>query len=122
MKQGFIAISSVLIISAVVLVISITVSLLAIGVGQAGLTVFQGEKALGLVEGCMEDALLKVKQNSSYSGGTITRPEGNCIITVSKVGNTWTLISTNSDPHKRTIQTIINRLGSVISLSSWKEI
>src|SRR5579859_5860305 len=75
-ENGYIAILTVLIISAVVLAIATTVSLLAIGEAQSGLSLFKGEDTLTFIEGCMEDALLKTRNSNGYAGGTITRPEG----------------------------------------------
>ena len=121
--SGFIAITSVLVIAAVALAISVTVSLLAIGEGQSSLALFKGEDTVTFVEGCAEDALLKVRQNSSYAGGNITRPEGTCVVTVSKAGNVWTVTSTtNVTAFKRSIQTIFTLNGINIGLTSWKEI
>lgn len=122
-KKGFIAISSVLIIAAVVLAIGITVSLLSIGEGQSALSLTKGEDTLSFIEGCTEDTLLKSKASSSYNGGNITRPEGTCTITIdSKSGNDWTAtISTAATEYKRTIRVIFNR-GGAITLTSWKEI
>ena len=120
--QGFIALSSVLIISAVVLAVTATVSLLGIGEGQSGLSIYSGEKSYVITEGCMEDALLKTKQSATYAGGTITRPEGTCVISVSKVGNIWTLTATTQNTaYNRTIEVVCNRSGS-LTLLSWKEI
>lgn len=123
-KQGFIAITSVLIISAVVLAITINVSLLSIGQGQAGLALTKGEDTLVFVDGCAEDALLKLRASSAYVGGNITRPgvEGTCTVTVASGGSTYTLtVSTINTLYKRTVQVVVNR-GSAITLTSWKEI
>jgi len=122
MKNGFIAISSILIIAAVVLTISITVSLLSIGEGQSALSLMKGEATLNLIEGCMEDAMLQISINPNYSGGLINRPEGACNIAVSNIGSDYTVTSTNtSTDYKRTIQSVVNR-SSALMISSWKEI
>lgn len=121
-NRGFTAITSVLIISAVVLVISISVSLLSIGEGQSGLATYKGEASYFLTDGCVEDALLKAKQNASYTGGTLTRPEGSCTISISKAGNTWTVTASNSGTYTKSIQVIIQRTGSSVTVSSWNEI
>src|SRR5258708_427526 len=92
-QNGFIAITAVLVIAAVALAIGTTVSLLSSGEGQSSLALFKGEDVLTFAEGCGEDALLKSRQNSSYAGGNITRPEGTCVVTVSKAGNVWTVTS-----------------------------
>lgn len=122
-NSGFIAITSVLIISAVVLAITINVSLLSIGQGQAGLALSKGEDTISFVDGCAEDALLKFRANSAYAGPTITRPEGTCTVNVSApVLGVYTLtISTSNTLYKRTIEVKATR-GSSLTITSWKEI
>lgn len=120
-EQGYVAISIVLILTAVVLGIMITVAQLGIGEGQVSLALSKGEDSLNLTEGCMEDALLKIRSNASYSGGSITRPEGTCSIGVSQAGSTYTVTATTvTTTYKRTIQAVVVR-GSSLSLTSWKE-
>ena len=122
MQKGFIALTSVLVISVVVLSITLTIVYLSIGQGQSSLALSKGEDQLAFAEGCMEDALLKVRANSSYAGGSITRPEGTCAITVSQVGNVYTITSAGiTTAYKRTIQAVATR-GSSIVITSWKEI
>lgn len=122
MKKGFIALTSVLVISVVILSVTLTVVYLAVGQGQSSLALTKGEDQLNFVEGCMEDALLKIRANASYVGGTISRPEGTCNITVSQIGNVYTVISTGSTTiFKRTIQVNATRGGTVV-INSWKEI
>lgn len=121
-QKGYIAFTTILILSAVTLAIATTVALLAIGEAQSSLALSEGEETLTFVEGCMEDALLKARASDSYAGGTVTRPEGTCSITVSKVSNTWTITATTtSTAYKRTIQVIAVK-GSSMTLTSWKEL
>ncbi|HSW87945.1 MAG TPA: hypothetical protein VLG12_02160 [Candidatus Saccharimonadales bacterium] len=122
MQKGYIAILTVLIISAVVLIIATTVSLLAIGEAQSAFALFKGEDTITFVEGCMEDALLKARNNNSYTSGSITRPEGTCTITISKAGTTWTVMATTTNTqYARTVQAVITR-GSQMAITSWKEL
>lgn len=122
-QQGYIALLTTLIVLAVALVTVGSVSLLSIGEAESGLALSKGESSLQFVEGCMEDAILKVKTNANYSGGTITHPEGKCVITVTKNGSTYTLTSTtdNTVQYKRVVQVTLTRTNS-ISINSWKEI
>jgi hypothetical protein len=121
-QHGYIALVTVLILSAVTLAIATTVSLLAIGEAQSSLALHKGEDTLAFVEGCMEDALLKARASDSYAGGTITRPEGTCSITLSKVSNTWTITATTtSTAYKRTIQTVATKSASM-TIGSWREL
>jgi hypothetical protein len=121
-KNGFVAIVTTLIIGAVCLAIISSVALLSIGEAQAALSQTSGEETLAFVEGCVEDGLLKSRASSSYTGGTITRPEGTCSISISKVGNTWTMTTTTTaTKYVRTIVTVFTRANSGITLTSWKE-
>lgn len=123
-SKGYIAISTTLIVSVVVLAIAITTSFLSIGEAQSSLSLAKGEGVLALVEGCSEDALLRLRSDANYSGGSITRPEGVCSITqVSKVGTVYTfdISSTNTD-YNHTIRIVVNRTGSGLTLVSWQKI
>lgn len=120
-QGGYAALVSLLIIGFVVTAIAITVSLLGIGQGQASLALSRGEDTLQFVEGCMEDALLRVSKSASYTGGTITRPEGTCSVTIVSAGNLYTItVTTTATNYKRTIQVVGTR-GSNFAITSWKE-
>ena len=120
-RSGFLAMSTVLIVSAIVMAIAVSVSLIGIGEGKTGLLHNQGSTALFLAEGCMEDALLNLRASSSYTGGTITRPDGSCTVTVTGSG-TYTLTATaTSALSTRLLQVVATRSGKV-AISSWKEL
>jgi uncharacterized protein (UPF0333 family) len=122
-QRGYIAISMVLIILSVVIAVATTVTLLAIGEAQSSLILTKGEDTLSFVEGCAEDALLKARASSSYTGGNITRPEGTCTVSVSKASTTWTLtISTTATAYVRTVEVVITRDGYGDTITTWKEI
>lgn len=124
MKQrGFIAVSIVLVIMVIVLAIGSTVTLLSINEAQSGLVLFQGEDNLQFVEGCAEDALLKIQSNSSYGGGTILRPEGTCSITVNAPNPNWDItVSSTQTNFQRKVRLTFTKSSSKITLTSWKEI
>ena len=125
--DGYVAISILLILTAVLLGIMVTVAQLGIGEGQVSLALSKGEDTLTFVEACMEDALLKIRANSSLSGTfTIGRPpgEGTCSVTVAG-GPTYTVTASvnnwqGTSGYNRTIQVVVTR-GSTMSLTSWKE-
>ncbi len=120
-EKGYVAISVVLILAAVILGIMVTVAQLGVGEGQSSLALSKGEDTLNFVEGCTEDALLKIRSNASYSGGTITRPEGTCSVTVSLAGSTYAVtVTTTATAYKRTIQAVVVK-STALSLTSWKE-
>ncbi len=123
-QDGYVAIAIVLILSVVILGMVVTVSQLGIGEGQASLANSNGTISLNLTEGCMEDALLNLRASASYAGGTITRPEGSCTITVVNASPTYTLTATavaTGSVYQRKIQTVVSRSSSAITITSWKE-
>ena len=121
-NQGFIALSMILIITAVVMSIATTVTFLAIGEAQSALTQQKGEDAWTFVEGCAEDALQKIHDSSTYAGGTITRPEGTCSVTVTTGNPNWDItVTTTATTYKRSVQIKATR-GSTITITSWEEI
>lgn len=121
-SPGYIAISSILVIAAVVLIIGTTVALVSINEGQMSLAAIQSDTALGIVEGCTEEALLFLNENNTLPA-TITVPLGSCTATTnSVVGTTWTItISTTVNTFTKSVQIILTR-GSTITISSWSEI
>lgn len=123
-NRGYIALSMVLIISAVVIGIATTVSLLAIGEAQSGLTQFKGEDAWSFVDGCAEDFLQKIHDSTSYSGTvTFTRPEGTCTVTITSGDPSWnfTVTAGGTPVYKRSVRIQATR-SSTITITSWQEI
>jgi len=128
-SKGFIAISTVLILSVVVVSIVSTVTLLAIGEGQSALALGKGEETLLFVEGCVEDGLLKSANSPSFGEpiGTpvyITRPDGTCAVIInSKTGIIWDMtVTTIAVLYKRTVRVNFSRNTTGITLNSWVEI
>lgn len=121
--RGFVAITTVLILVSVIVAIGTTVTLLSIDEGRSGLVLFQGEDNLDFVEGCVEDVMLKIRSDSSYSGASITRPEGTCSITYTATNPNWDITVTSSTTSvQRKIQVKFTRNPTGITLTSWKEI
>lgn len=121
-KKGYIAITSILVILAVVLTVGTTVSLVSVNNIQASLTDQKGEEALAIVEGCAEDALLRLNNNNSIPV-SISLPEGNCNITnISNVGNDWTFtVSATILNYSKSLQISATRSNSV-QVTKWLEI
>lgn len=120
-EPGYIAFTTFLIFSAVILLAGATLALMAVFEAQQSLAREKGYQALYLAEGCASDALLSAFHSSSYAGGTRTAPEGSCTTTVSKVGNNWVLTSAATvSGYVRRVSVNILRSGS-IQILSWKD-
>lgn len=122
-RGSYIALTTFLILSAVILMAGTTLVLLSIFQAQQGLARERGYQALYLAEGCVADALLSAFYDSGYTGGSETLPEGSCTISVSKVGNNWVITSTATVAGGYTRRVRVNILRSgTIQVLSWKEI
>ena len=120
--KGYIALSMVLIITAVVIAVATTVALLSIGEAQSSLAQEKGEDAWYFVDGCAEDALQKIHDSATYAGGTITRPEGTCSVTIVTGNPNWDItVTTTETTYKRTVEVQVTR-GTTLTITSWREI
>lgn len=122
-EKGYIALTSLLVIFAVVGAIVTSITYLSIGEAQSGLALYKGEENLSFVEGCVEDVMLKIRSDSSYNGTIITKPEGSCTISYTSSGPiNWDLtVSSQTVNYKRSIKLVFVRNPSGITLTSWRE-
>jgi hypothetical protein len=121
-NDGYIAITTMLVIAAVVLVVSVTISLVSINEGQLSLAAMRNDNVLDIVEGCAEDALLYVNENNSLPA-SVSLPEGTCTITInSQSGSNWTFTTTATvNSHTKSIRIALTR-SSTITISNWEEL
>jgi hypothetical protein len=122
-QRGVAALLTIVIISAAVLVMSLSASKLGLGELELGYTSQKGTEALSAAEGCMDEALRQMRLNTSYSGDTLNLSNGSCTITVVTSGSdrTITVTGTVGDYNKK-IQSNITLSGNVITLNSWIEV
>lgn len=125
-RQGFIAFTTILIVSAVTLAIAVSVSLLGITEANTSLGFKKGQETLKIAEGCGEEALLRLRDDSSYSGGSLTVGDGSCAITISGVGSSKTIDITATiigpPEYVKKIQISAKRIGNSINIISWQEV
>ena len=121
-NSGYIALSSILVISAVVLVIGISTSLLSVNDLLSSASGKKGDETVDFVEACIEDALLRLNEDNSIPGN-ITLPQGTCSVTInSQVGNNWdfTVAATLND-YTRSVRLQVTRDTTVV-VTSWQEV
>lgn len=123
MKQGFIAITTVLIISVVVIAIVATVFTLSVSESQSSLALAKGENALQFSEGCVEDVLLRIRADENYSATDIAYPDGNCQLDIAKDGTTWTVhVHSNIADYERSLNVVFERTLTGIVMTHWEEV
>jgi hypothetical protein len=80
-QKGYIALISVIIISALVILIASSANLLSISESDMGLQENQAWEAFYLATACAEDSLMKLKDDLNYEGNeTLTFDNGSCTV------------------------------------------
>jgi type II secretory pathway component PulK len=79
------------------------------------------EQALQYAQAGIENALVRLERNATYTGETLTLGSGTATISVSG-SSTVTIVSVGAvQSIKRTLTTTVTNTNSVISLNSWSE-
>ena len=125
-QKGTIALISLLVISAVVLAIGISVSLTGLDEMKMGFRQGQTTGAFYVAESCMEEALFRLKQDENYSGGALSIGDGSCNIDITANGSQRTITVTGTlNQYTRGIQAIVNILNDGTTYGneviSWEE-
>lgn len=121
-ERGYIALVTVLVIGAVMLLSGMAVVFNSINGGQSSLGEVKKETSLGYVESCAEDALMRINRDDSL-GNNIILPEGNCAVTInSHVGSDWDFtVSGSFGNYLKEIRVSATRTETVL-INSWQEI
>jgi hypothetical protein len=125
-QRGFIALTTMLVISAVALAVSISISLIGVSRAKNSLDYIKGQKTLKIAEGCAEVALLELRDDVNYLGGSPTMGDGMCTISISGAGSDRTIdveaTISEASVYVRRLQLTIKRTGNSVNIVSWNQI
>ena len=124
-KRGIALLMVVIIISAASLLMVLGSAMLGIGAADGSYTNAKGGEAFALAEGCMEDALERLRIDIAYAGGNLTPATGSCTITVSGTGMNRTIIvlGTVKSYNKKIQSTVVlSPSNRSLTLVSWQEL
>lgn len=123
-QAGYIALLSTLFLVTIGGIVALSLILLGLGFSRTSLALDQSNQAKALSNACAEEALLKLKQDLSYTGNeTITLSSGTCQIQDVKGAGPNRIIKTTG-----TIGTIIRKvevkvkISPSFTLTSWQEV
>lgn len=121
-KQGYIALISILIISALVVLIATSANLFSISESKMGLEENQSWQAYYLANLCAEEALMTLKNGGTYTEEEIINMEnGSC--TIFPIEGNWTIkVSGSVGNMTRKIKIEINSINPEIEISSWQKV
>lgn len=125
-QRAYIALITILIISAVTLLIAVSSSLFGISETDMGLIVDQSTQSYYLANACAEYALERLKNNINYAGDeTLDIDDGSCYIYLPEgSGNeNRTIKVTGTLANKtRKIKIIIEKVNPSMTINSWQEV
>jgi predicted chitinase len=120
--KGFIALITIFIILAITLIMGVSFSLLSADESAMALENFQSSKAYFLSNLCAEQALMKLKENSNYSGNeTINIENGSCQIL--PIEGQWIVKTTGNFQNQiKKIRISISQVNPGMVIDSWQEV
>lgn len=119
-QKGGALLVMMLIISAIVLIIAITVNLKSVNDLKTGARFLYKAKADNLTKSCIEDIILGYKRDPNYSVTTITLPEGSCSVTINNNGNFRTIaVSSAVNNYYSNIEIIVDLSQNPVMITSW---
>lgn len=126
MNQGFIALTSILIIGALILVISVGLSLRSVSETQISLAQQEAHRALALANLCAEVALMKLESVLNYSGNETVNVDGlSCdIMSIEGSGNLNRIVKAKStiSGYTKKVKVVVSRISPVMQITSWEEV
>lgn len=125
-KKGFIALTSVILICAVLLYITISISLQAIDEGQISTAHEQSKKAQSMAEGCADYALMQIMNDSAYVATdeelNSDFDDGSCTFSVDPAGFPKTIQITSiagQNNYTSQIEIVVSTTTPEIEITSW---
>jgi hypothetical protein len=121
-ESGVAAMVVIVVVGAAALIFTQGAALLGLGELDLGYTSQRGAEAFSVADGCMEEALERMRLNSSYAGASLNVSNGSCTITVAGSNPyTITVLGTTGNFNKK-IESTITLTGNVITIDSWEEL
>jgi hypothetical protein len=124
-QKGYIAFTSLLVISAITTTILISSVLISVTVAKNALSYKKGQETKISADGCLENAMLRLQLDNTYSGETLVVGNTSCSITVSGVGANKTVniesVITGPPNYSKGIQAGVSVKGTGISITSYQQ-
>lgn len=127
-QNGFATLATMVVVFFVALLLAMGIQFLGLGELQHGYTSNLGEQAFAIGDGCVDEALQRLRFSSSYAGGTVTHGDDACTIAVSGSGGTRQVdVAATVNGHiVREIRAQVALTAAsprnVVSVTSWEEL
>ncbi|MBU2524841.1 hypothetical protein KKG71_06640 [Patescibacteria group bacterium] len=122
-NKGISLLLVVIIISAVTMLIAYSATITGVEESITGLHQSKALEIFSATDGCMEEAIIKIKNSSTYTGESLTIGDVSCTITVSGSGTSRILniTSTMEGLYTREIEADVD-WSSTFQVTAWREI
>ncbi len=117
-KPGYATFMTILVVMGAILMFMGAGSLRGISFGKLGLTVKRGWQLRAGAEGCLEEALWRVRNDWRYNGGSVAVGEIHCQISVSGSGTSRSIAitATDGDNNQLRLDALVQRRGFSVNL------
>ncbi|MEI6378173.1 MAG: hypothetical protein WCO55_00800 [Candidatus Falkowbacteria bacterium] len=126
LRTGLVALTAILIVSALVFVIGVSLLARSLGESRLSLDAQESERARVLANACAEHALATLLASSTYAGNELLPLDNyNCYIgAVGGSGNTNRVVNASSTVsyYTRRVQVNVSQLTPTLTISSWREV
>ncbi|MBD3311545.1 MAG: hypothetical protein GF349_03545 [Candidatus Magasanikbacteria bacterium] len=122
-SRGVAALLTIVIVGAAALIMAYSTSVLGLGELEMGYSSQKGDQALLLADGCIEEALNRLRLDAGYTGSNLYLGDGSCIIGVSGVGGSRVIFATGTvDIYTKVIRVEATLSGSNVDVTTWEEV
>lgn len=123
-QQGAAALVAIIIVTAMVVLISISLAYISINNLEFGFASQRSGDVILSAESCAEEAMYRLSSDNSYSGGSLTVGDVDCTITVSGAPCGTCTISVEAEVagFTRNIDADVTVTGSNVEIDSWEEV
>ncbi|MEK7648951.1 MAG: hypothetical protein AAB400_03470, partial [Patescibacteria group bacterium] len=123
--RGFVSLIAVIIVGAIGMAVAVALLLSGTDATRQSFTEEQSAQSGALRDACIEEALARIKNSSSYTGSdTLTLGAGSCTFTVaSQGGQLRTITSTGTvGSIVQKARVTIDKITPSITIASWQEV
>ena len=121
-QRGIAALIVVVLIGATALIMAFSASWFGIVDLDTGYIAKKGEEVGALADGCMDNALQRLRFDVNYSGETLVVGGGSCIIAVVANGNDRVItVNASLGNYSQGLVASVTLSGNIITLNSWQE-
>ncbi|KKR10535.1 MAG: hypothetical protein UT39_C0018G0008 [Candidatus Woesebacteria bacterium GW2011_GWA1_39_21] len=122
-ENGYIALSTVLIVLALVLLIGVSTALLSVNDLQSAISGKMANSSTDVVEACVEDVLMKLSKNNNISAGVVSLLDNTCSVTLnSHIGNVWDFtVSADVEGYYKAVRINVTRDVTIV-VNNWNDV